>query len=224
MAGAAVVSCEAAVAIPAFDINVRRKLGDASVGAAFTAEAGLTVLHGSSGAGKSSVLAMVAGLLRPDAGHVRVLGEMLFDAGAGIDRPAHRRRLGMVFQDGRLFPHMTVRANLLYGWKLAAENDRWIAPDAVIDFLGIETLLDRRPRTLSGGEAQRVAIGRALLSGARALLLDEPLTALDPARREEILRVIERLRDELKLPMLYVTHDRDEAARLATLQVAIGRV
>ena len=224
MAGAAAVSFEVGPEAWAFDINVRRKLGDATVGAAFTADGGLTVLHGSSGAGKSSVLAMVAGLLRPDAGHVRALGETLFDAAAGVDIPGHRRRLGMVFQDARLFPHMKVRANLLYGWKLAAPQDRWIEPEAAIEFLGIEALLDRRPRTLSGGEAQRVAIARALLSGARALLLDEPLTALDPARREEILRVIERLRDELKLPMLYVTHDRDEAARLATQQVAIGRL
>ena len=204
---------------PAFDIDVHRKLDDVTVGARFTAKAGLTVLYGRSGAGKSSVLAMVAGLLRPDAGHVRVRGETLFDV--GVDVPAHRRRLGMVFQDARLFPHMKVRANLLYGWKLAAPEHRWIEPAAVIEFLGIGGLLDRRPRTLSGGEAQRVAIGRALLSGARALLLDEPLTALDPARREEILRVIERLRDELKLPMLYVTHDREEAARLATQQFEI---
>lgn len=209
---------------PAFDIDVRRKLGDVTVGATFNAESGLTVLHGHSGAGKSSVLAMVAGLLRPDGGYVRVLGETLFDSAVGVDLPAHRRRLGMVFQDGRLFPHLKVRSNLLYGWNLAAPENRWIEPVAVIDFLGIAALLDRRPRTLSGGEAQRVAIGRALLSGARALLLDEPLTALDPARREEILRVIERLRDELKLPMLYVTHDRDEAARLATQQVEIGRI
>jgi molybdate transport system ATP-binding protein len=206
---------------PAFDIDVRRKLGDVTVGAAFTAQGGLTVLHGRSGAGKSSVLAIVAGLLRPDAGHVKVLGETLFDAAAGLDVPAHRRRLGMVFQDSRLFPHMKVRANLLYGWKLAAPEQRWIEPEAVIEFLGIGALLERRPRTLSGGEAQRVAIGRALLSGARALLLDEPLTALDPARREEILRVIERLRDELRLPMLYVTHERDEAARLARQQYEI---
>ena len=213
------MSCE-----PAFDIDVRRRLGDATVGATFTAEAGLTVLHGRSGAGKSSVLAMVAGLLRPDAGHVRALGETLFDAAAGVDIPAHRRRLGMVFQDARLFPHMKVHANLLYGWKLAAPENRWIEPGAVIEFLGIGALLDRRPRTLSGGEAQRVAIGRALLSGARALLLDEPLTALDPARREEILAVIERLRDELKLPMLYVTHDREEGARLATRTIVVERL
>jgi molybdate transport system ATP-binding protein len=217
MAGAAAVSSE-----PAFDVDVRRRLGDATVGVSFTAAAGLTVLHGQSGAGKSSVLAMVAGLLRPDSGHVRVLGDTLFDA--GVDVPAHRRRLGLVFQDGRLFPHMTVRANLLYGWKLATPGNRWIEPEAVIAFLGIGALLDRRPRTLSGGEAQRVAIGRALLSGARALLLDEPLAGLDPARREEILRVIERLRDELKLPMLYVTHDRDEAERLATNSIAVERL
>lgn len=206
----------------AFDIAVTRRLGATTVGATFTAAGGITVLHGRSGAGKSSVLAMVAGLLRPDAGHVRVRGETLFDACDGIDVPAHRRRLGTVFQDGRLFPHLSVRGNLLYGWKLADPAARWIEPDAVIDFLGIGALLDRRPRTLSGGEAQRVAIGRALLAGARALLMDEPLTALDPARRAEILAVIERLRDELALPILYVTHDRDEAARLATQSIAVA--
>jgi len=207
-----------------FDVDVSRTIGDARVGACFTAGLGLTVLFGTSGAGKSSVLAMVAGLLRPDAGHVRVAGETLFAAAAGIDVPAHKRRLGTVFQDGRLFTHYRVRANLLYGYHLAAPADRWIEPDAVCALLGIGDLLGRWPRSLSGGEAQRVAIGRALLSGARALLMDEPLASLDPARRDEIMTVIVRIRDELGLPILYVTHDMREADRLATHRFEVRRL
>lgn len=207
-----------------FDVDVRVRLGAQELGAAFQTGEGLTLLFGPSGAGKTTILNMVAGLTRPDAGHVRVGGETLFDHAAGINIPAHRRRLGFVFQDARLFPHMKVRANLLYGWKLVRPADRWIALDEVTAFLGIGGLLDREPRTLSGGEAQRVAIGRALLSGARALLMDEPLAALDPERSAEIMRVIERVRDELKLPILYVTHDRDEAARLATHRIEVQRL
>lgn len=207
-----------------FDVDVRVRLGAQELGAAFQTGEGLTLLFGPSGAGKTTILNMVAGLTRPDAGHVRVGGETLFDHAAGINIPAHKRRLGFVFQDARLFPHMKVRANLLYGWKLVRPADRWIALDEVTAFLGIGGLLDREPRTLSGGEAQRVAIGRALLSGARALLMDEPLAALDPERSAEIMRVIERVRDELKLPILYVTHDRDEAARLATHRIEVQRL
>lgn len=207
-----------------FDVDVRVRLGAQELGAAFQTGEGLTLLFGPSGAGKTTILNIVAGLTRPDAGHVRVGGETLFDHAAGINIPAHRRRLGFVFQDARLFPHMKVRANLLYGWKLVRPADRWIALDEVTAFLGIGGLLDREPRTLSGGEAQRVAIGRALLSGARALLMDEPLAALDPERSAEIMRVIERVRDELKLPILYVTHDRDEAARLATHRIEVQRL
>jgi molybdate transport system ATP-binding protein len=207
-----------------FDIDVARRLGDARVGATFASGPGLTVLFGTSGAGKSSVLAMAAGLLRPDRGHVRVAGETLFDAAAGIDVPAHRRRLGTVFQDGRLFPHYRVKSNLLYGYRLADPADRWIELDDVCDLLGIGDLLARWPRSLSGGEAQRVAIGRALLSGARALLMDEPLASIDPARREEIMKVIIRIRDELRLPILYVTHDRQEAERLASHRFEVARL
>ena len=204
-----------------FDVDIRKALGDNLIEARFIAPDGLTVLWGPSGAGKTSVLNMIAGLLRPDKGHVRIGGETLFDAARGIDLPAHDRRLGYVFQDGRLFPHLRVRANLLYGYQLAAPDNRWMAPEEVIDFLGIAPLLDRWPRSLSGGEAQRVAIGRALLSGARALLLDEPLASIDLHRRAGIIDVILRIRDELKLPMLYVTHDPAEADRLATRQVEI---
>jgi len=204
-----------------FDVDVSVRLGTQVLGAAFRTGEGLTLLFGPSGAGKTTILNMVAGLVPPDTGRVRVGGETLFDSAAGIDVPAHKRRLGFVFQDARLFPHMKVRANLLYGWRLAAPGDRWIALDEVTRFLGIEALLDRAPRTLSGGEAQRVAIGRALLSGARALMMDEPLAALDPERSAEIMGVIERVRDELKLPILYVTHDREEAARLATDRIEV---
>lgn len=180
------------------------------------AGAGITALFGPSGAGKTSILNMVAGLLRPDEGRIVVAGELLFDSRAGVDLPPERRRSGYIFQDGRLFPHKRVRANLLYGQRLAPPEARWIDLDEVVAFLGIKHLLDRWPRTLSGGEAQRVAIGRALLSGPRFLLMDEPLSSLDASRREEILRVIERIRDDLGLPILYVSHDRTEVERLAT--------
>jgi molybdate transport system ATP-binding protein len=204
-----------------FDIDVSRRLGDTIIAARFVVGGGLTALTGPSGAGKSSLLAMVAGLLRPDRGHVRVDGIPLFDRAAAIDLPPNRRRIGTVFQDGRLFPHRRVRANLLYGHRLAAPEDRWIGLDEAVAFLGIGHLLDRWPRSLSGGEAQRVAIGRALLSGPRSLLMDEPLSSLDPARREDIMAVIERIRDELRIPILYVTHDAHEAERLATQRVAL---
>ncbi|MFD1951679.1 ATP-binding cassette domain-containing protein [Sphingomonas arantia] len=205
-----------------FDIALRRRLGARDIALTFQADDGLTVLFGPSGAGKTSVLNMVAGLLTPDAGHVRVGGTTLFDAAARVDVAPERRRIGYVFQDGRLFPHLRVRANLLYGWRLAAEADRWIGLDEVVAFLGIGELLDRWPRSLSGGEAQRVAIGRALLSGARTLLMDEPLASLDASRRGEIIAVIERVRDDLRLPILYVTHDLAEAERLGTQLVAMG--
>ena len=196
-----------------FEIDVEKRLGDADIALTLEAGEGATVLFGPSGIGKSSVLNMVAGLLRPDRGRIAVDGETLFDAvrPGGVDIPPERRRAGYVFQDARLFPHMRVRANLLYGagHEQAAFEDR-------IAFLGIGHLLDRWPRTLSGGEAQRVAIGRALLSRPRFLLLDEPLSSLDRARREEVLVAIEHVRDALKLPILMVTHDPCEAERIGT--------
>lgn len=204
-----------------FEIAVARRLGDARITLNLTSDGGITALFGPSGTGKSSVLNMVAGLLRPDRGRIAVGGETLFDAAAGIDLPPERRRVGYVFQDGRLFPHRRVRDNLLYGWRLADPAHRWMALEEAVDFLGIAHLLDRWPRTLSGGEAQRVAIGRALLSGPRFLLMDEPLSSLDAARREDIMRVIERIRDELKLPILYVSHDRAEVERLASVIVTL---
>lgn len=205
----------------AFDIDVSRRLGDTLIAQRFTAGGGLTALFGPSGSGKTSVLNMIAGLLRPDEGRIAVDGRVLFDSAKMIDLPPEARRLGYVFQDARLFPHRRVRANLLYGHALAPQAERWMALDDAVDFLGIGHLLDRWPATLSGGEAQRVAIGRALLSGARCLLMDEPLSSLDRARREEIIRVILRIRDEMELPILYVTHDRTEIDRLASSVVEL---
>ena len=190
-----------------FEIAIEKRLGDTRVSLTLDAGEGATVLFGPSGVGKSSVLNMVAGLLRPDRGRIAVDGETLF--GDGIDVPPERRRAGYVFQEARLFPHMRVRANLLYG--VRGEAERF---EDIIGFLGIGHLLDRWPRTLSGGEAQRVAIGRALLSRPRFLLLDEPLSSLDRARREEIMLAIEHVRDVMRLPILMVTHDPEEAERI----------
>ncbi|WP_324741651.1 ATP-binding cassette domain-containing protein [Tsuneonella sp. CC-YZS046] len=206
-----------------FEVDVERRLGDTLIKQHFVADRGLTALFGPSGAGKTSILNMIAGLLRPDRGRIAVDGQVLFDSEARIDIPPEKRRLGYVFQDARLFPHQRVQANLLYGYRLIPPAERWMTLDEAMGFLGIAHLLDRWPRTLSGGEAQRVAIGRALLSGARFLLMDEPLSSLDGPRREEIMLVIERIRDEMKLPILYVTHDRDEVSRLVNATVLLGR-
>lgn len=205
----------------AFDIDVGKQLGHARVDLRVQTGPGITVLLGPSGAGKTSVLNMVAGLLRPDRGHVRVAGETLFDAAARIDVPPERRRCGYVFQDARLFPHLRVIDNLRYGAARIAGSTDGPALEEIVALLGMDELLTRWPATLSGGEARRVAIGRALASGPRFLLLDEPLSFVDRARREEILRLIERLRDELQLPMLYVTHDAAEAERLGDMRVEI---
>ena len=204
-----------------FEICVERQLGDALITADITSGGHLTALFGPSGAGKTSILNMVAGLLLPDRGRIAVAGEVLFDSNAGINFPVQKRRAGYIFQDGRLFPHKRVCDNLLYGFRIADPAHRWMSLDEATSFLGIGHLLNRWPRSLSGGEAQRVAIGRALLAGSRFLLMDEPLFSLDPARRGEIMTVIERLRDELKLPILYVSHDRTEVDRLATKIVAL---
>ena len=204
-----------------FDICIARRLGSADIRTQFVSDHGLTALFGPSGAGKTSIINMVAGLLKPDHGRIIVGDQLLFDSETGIDVPVPLRRAGYVFQDGRLFPHRQVRDNLLYGWKLANPESRLMSLDDVAGFLGIAHLLDRWPRSLSGGEAQRVAIGRALLSGPRFLLMDEPLSSLDLARREEIMLVIEQLRDQLKLPILYVSHDRSEVERLATKIVTL---
>ena len=197
-----------------FDVDLAKRLGDTDIACRIEPGEGLTVLFGPSGAGKTTVLNMIAGLVKPDRGHIRVGHETLF--GGGVDVAPERRRAGYVFQEPRLFPHLRVRANLLYGGGAGV-----LGADETIAFLGLAPLLDRWPRTLSGGEARRVAIGRALLRDPAFLLLDEPLSSLDRARREEIMVVIERLRDEVKLPILMVTHDRAEAERLGTRIVEI---
>lgn len=204
-----------------FEVAVEKRLGSFRLAREFAAGAGLTALFGPSGSGKTSILNMVAGTLRPDRGRIVVGDRVLFDSAAGIDVRPEQRRAGYVFQDGRLFPHLRVRANLLYGWRLAPADGRWMGLDDALAFLGIGHLLDRWPATLSGGEAQRVAIGRALLSAPRFLLMDEPLASLDEARKAEILAVIVRIRDELKLPILYVSHDEREVAALATTRIAV---
>ncbi|KQT33549.1 molybdenum ABC transporter ATP-binding protein [Sphingomonas sp. Leaf412] len=199
-----------------FDVDLWTRRGARDVGVRFVAGDGVTILFGPSGAGKTSVLDMIAGLLRPARGHVRVGGRTLFDASAGVDLPPEARRAGYVFQEARLFPHRRVRANLLYG----ADGDARLAELA--GTLDIAHLLDRWPRSLSGGEAKRVAIGRALLREPDFLLLDEPLSSLDTARREEAMRAIERVRDIAKLPILLVTHDAGEAARLGERVIEVG--
>ncbi len=199
-----------------FDLAIALKRGKLRLDYVFrTEKGGLTALFGPSGAGKTSLLDAIAGLARPSAGHILVEDTVLFDKARRIDLRPEQRRCGYVFQDLRLFPHRSVRDNLLYGWRLAPPAQRWMDLDTALGFLGIGHLLDRSPATLSGGEAQRVAIGRALLSGPRFLLMDEPLASVDAERREEILTVIERIRDELALPILYVSHDRAEVDRLA---------
>jgi ABC-type molybdate transport system, ATPase component len=204
-----------------FDIALTVRRGKALIDYAFTARPGLTALFGPSGAGKTSLLDAIAGLVRPEAGRIVVDGTVLFDKANRVDVAPERRRCGYVFQDLRLFPHRNVRDNLIYGRKDVDDGLQTLTLDTALEFLGIGHLLGRMPATLSGGEAQRVAIGRALLSSPRFLLLDEPLASVDAARREEILRLIERMRDELKLPILYVSHDRSEVDRLADQVVPI---
>jgi molybdate transport system ATP-binding protein len=195
-----------------FDIAVTYRAGESAREFAIHSEAKLVAITGPSGIGKTTLLNCIAGLLRPLSGHISVGGTTLFDSSADIDLPPEHRNAGYVFQDLRLFPHRTVAANLAYGERAGAQ---WMRRAEVFDFLGIAHLARRYPTTLSGGEAKRVAIGRALLSAPKFLLLDEPLTSLDPARVEEILRLIERIRDELQLPTLLVSHAAAEVERLA---------
>jgi molybdate transport system ATP-binding protein len=186
-----------------------------------TAPRGVTVLFGPSGSGKTTLVNAVAGLLRPDAGRIAVDDWVLLDTETGRVLPPHRRRIGYIFQDARLFPHLNVRQNLAYGRWFAPRDARPESMDRVVDLLGINHLLTRRPASLSGGEKQRVAIGRALLAAPKLILADEPLAALDDARKAEILPYFERLRDEVEVPILYVSHAVAEVARLATTVIAL---
>lgn len=208
------------------EVDVEGRVGSFSITARFTSGPGVTALFGRSGAGKSSLINMVAGLLRPERGRIAVGDTVLFDASRGINVAPSRRRIGYVFQEGRLFPHLTVRRNLRYGRWFTRRDDRFVSEDHVVDLLGIGHLLKRRPGDLSGGEKQRVAIGRTLLASPRLLLMDEPLAALDVQRKAEILPYIERLRDDMRIPIVYVSHAMEEVARLADTLVLMsaGRV
>jgi molybdate transport system ATP-binding protein len=206
-------------------VDVEHALGDFRLAASFEAGEGVTALFGRSGAGKTSVINAIAGIVRPDRGRIDINQHTVFDAGRGIDVPTPKRRVGYVFQEGRLFPHLSVRQNLNYAGLFSrgmpeAEFDR------VVELLGLKELLDRRPGNLSGGEKQRVAIGRALLSSPRLLLLDEPLASLDAHRKNEVLQYIELIRDEVKVPIVYVSHAVEEVVRIADTVVLMsaGRV
>lgn len=202
------------------DLRLRHRFGAFTLDVAFSSPNGVTALYGHSGAGKSTIINAIAGLVRADEGRIAIGGRVLQDSASGIWVPTHRRKVGYVFQDARLFPHMSVRQNIGFGAAAGAD------PSTVVDLLGIGALLDRRPGSLSGGEAQRVAIARALMSEPEILLMDEPLASLDPARKAAILPYLARLRDEARLPILYVSHALEEVAQLANTLVIIkdGRV
>ncbi len=210
----------------ALSVAVAHRLGGFDLDVAFEAPPGVTALFGRSGSGKTTLVKAIAGLLRPRRGRVALGETVLLETERGIDVPRHRRRIGTVFQEGRLFPHLGVRQNLLFGRWFAPRHEAGAEFDAVVDLLGLGPLLGRRPAGLSGGETQRVSIGRALLSKPRLLLMDEPLSGLDESRKSEILPYIERLRDEAGVPIVYVSHSVAEVARLADTLVVLeaGRI
>jgi len=204
-------------------VDIQKRLGDFTLQAAFESEGRVTGLFGASGSGKTSLVNMIAGLLVPDRGSIMIDGETVDDVEKRVHVPVHRRRIGYVFQDARLFPHLDVRQNLDYGRRMNHLADDPAQLKRITELLDIGSLLDRRPGKLSGGERQRVALGRALLSKPRLLLLDEPLGALDEDRRAEILPYLVRLRDEARIPMVYVSHDAAEMRQLATQIVLLKR-
>ncbi|WP_022668967.1 molybdenum ABC transporter ATP-binding protein [Desulfospira joergensenii] len=209
------------------DIHVQKQQGRFSIDAGFsTKEAGVTALFGASGAGKTSVVNMVAGLSRPDTGRIVIGNCCCFDGDQGIDLPPEKRRIGYVFQESRLFPHLSVQSNLTYGMRLQKKKDRYVDFDKVVTLLDIHSLLNRRPAKLSGGEKQRVAIGRALLCSPMLLLMDEPLASLDQERKSEVLPFIRTLSQSFNVPILYVSHQMDEIFSLADQLVLLekGRV
>ncbi|MBI1204261.1 MAG: molybdenum ABC transporter ATP-binding protein [Rhodopseudomonas sp.] len=207
-------------------VEVEKKLGGFTLNAPFVSEGGCTVLFGPSGAGKTSIINMIAGLMKPDRGRIVLDDTVLFDKNAGIDLAVWRRRIGYVFQEGRLFPHLSIRHNLDYGRWMGGHPADPAAFAQAVALLDIGHLLDRRPGKLSGGERQRVAVGRALLMKPRLLLLDEPLASLDSGRKDDILPYLVRLRDEAKVPMIYVSHDPNEVRRIASrvMRVEGGQV
>jgi molybdate transport system ATP-binding protein len=207
-------------------VDVRKALGTINVTAAFESRGGVTALFGRSGAGKTSLINMIAGLLKPDQGRIELDGETLDDTAKRIHVPPHRRRIGYVFQDARLFPHLSVAQNLDYGRRMNRLAFDTAEQSRITTLLDLDDLLQRRPGKLSGGEKQRVALGRALLSRPRLLLLDEPLGSLDEERKSDILPYLIRLRDEGGVPMVYVSHDASEVRRLATkvIRVQDGKI
>jgi molybdate transport system ATP-binding protein len=224
----AVAACRHPISrgIIVFTVDVEKQLGTFALAARFAAAGGATALFGPSGAGKTSLVNMIAGLLKPDRGLIVLDDTVLFDAAKNINVPPHRRRIGYVFQEGRLFPHLSVRQNLDYGRRMNRRPRDAKEFGRIVALLDIGLLLDRRPRMLSGGERQRVAVGRALLTGPRLLLLDEPLASLDAGHKREILPYLVRLRDEAKTPIVYVSHTPAEVRRIATGVVRLegGRV
>jgi molybdate transport system ATP-binding protein len=204
------------------EVDVAQQMGRFRLEVAFRAEAPIVGLFGRSGSGKTSLVNTFAGIARPERGRIVVNETTLFDSERGIDLPPERRRLGYVFQDDLLFPHLDVESNLLYGFRRAPDTERVIEPRHVIELLGLGPLLRRLPHALSGGEKQRVAIGRALLAQPRLLLMDEPLASLDMPRRDEVLRYIELLRDDLSIPIVYVSHSVAEITRLADTVVLLS--
>ena len=204
------------------DVDVVRRLGGFRLEVAFRAEAPIVGLFGRSGSGKTSLVDTFAGIARPERGRIVVNDNTLFDSERGIDVPPERRRLGYVFQDDLLFPHLDVESNLYYGFRRSPHAERVIEPGHVVELLGLGPLLRRLPHALSGGEKQRVAIGRALLAQPRLLLMDEPLASLDVLRRDEVLRYIELLRDDLSIPIVYVSHSVAEITRLADTVVLLA--
>ena len=207
-------------------VEIEKRLGDFTLGARFESAGGITAVFGPSGAGKTTLVNAIAGLIAPDRGRIAIDGTVLFDSERRINLPPHRREIGYIFQEGRLFPHFSVSRNLDYGRRMRGLPEDAKQLERIVSLLDIGHLLERRPGKLSGGERQRVAIGRALLTRPRLLLLDEPLASLDAARKREILPYLERMRDEFGVPMVYVSHQAAELRRIATSVVRLeaGRV
>ena len=205
------------------DVRLEKKLGEFEIKTAFKAPRGVTALFGPSGAGKTSLVNLIAGLLKPDEGRIALGEKILFDSSRNIHLPPERRGVGCVFQDGRLFPHLSVKSNLLYGMRLVPPQRRRLGLNEVVELMGISHLLKRRPANLSGGEKQRVAVGRALLTSPRLLLMDEPLASLDQARKKEVLPFLARLPLELDLPIIYVSHSVAEVEFLADRVVKLSQ-